>query len=88
MTENDQALSKQLGIQPIHCLANRLVDLADAKNREGYRQMLDSLGQRHGTHYQTMVNEIATRQIRMQSRDYRHNGWRVVWKEHFKRSAE
>jgi hypothetical protein len=35
-----------------------------------------------------MVNEIATRQIRMQSRDHRHNGWRVVWKEHFKRSAE
>ena len=82
MTSNEvRALAKRLGIQPCHVHANQLVDLAEKKDREGYRGKLDELFEQFGAQYQSTVNNHAKRQLRMQERDFRHNGWRSVWKE-------
>lgn len=83
MTSNEtvKATARRLGIQPCHVHANQLLDLAEKKDRDGYRAMLDELFAEHGADYQEMVNDFARRQLRMQERDFRHNGWRVVWKE-------
>ena len=82
MTSNEvRTLAKRLGIQPCHVHANQLVDLAEAKDREGYRAKLDEPFVDHGAGYQGLVNNHAKRQIRMQEWDSRHNGWRSVWKE-------
>ncbi len=75
-------LARKLGIQPCHVDANELVDLADAKDRDGYRDKLDQIERDRGKDYRYMVSEHAARQIRMQSRYHRHNGWRSVWQEH------
>ena len=88
MTSHDLQLAKTLGIQPCHVHANELVDLADAKDREGYRARLDELEAKHGRDYRYLVNEHATRQVYMQTRYHRHNPWRSVWKEYHKNQAE
>ena len=83
MTSNEsvKALAKRLGIQPCHVHANQLVDLAEAKDREGYRAKLNELLDEFGAGYQGLVNGHAKRQLRMQEWDSRHNGWRSVWRE-------
>ena len=82
MTSNELALAKKLGIQPCHVHANELVDLADAKDRDGYKNRLAELERKHGRDYKAMVSDHATRQIYMQSRYHRHNPWRAAWIEH------
>ncbi|WP_288365611.1 hypothetical protein [uncultured Marinobacter sp.] len=89
MTSHDLQLAKTLGIQPCHVHANQLVDQADAKDRVGYRAHLDKIEAKHGRHYRDLVNELATRQVHMQTRYHTHNPWRVAWKEHHRnRSSE
>lgn len=83
MTSNEsiKALARRLGIQPCHVHANQLVDLAEVKDREGYRAKLDELLDEFGAGYQGLVNSHAKRQLRMQEQHSRHNGWRSVWRE-------
>lgn len=82
-------LARKLGIQPCHVHANELVDLAEAKDREGYREKLDALEKQYGHQYRDMVNEHATRQVQMQTRYHTINGWRDEWRRYMKqRSSE
>jgi hypothetical protein len=82
--DSDKALARRLGIQPCHVHANRLLDLAEQKDREGYRALLDQIFVEHGANYQSQVNRLAKRQLRMEQHDHRINPWRSVWMENAK----
>jgi len=79
-------LACKLGIQPTHVHANQLLDLAEARDREGYRAKLDELDREYGDGYGDSVNAHAKRQLRMQNAN-RYNGWRSVWQEWKKSTA-
>lgn len=75
-------LAKRLGIQPCHVHANELVDLADAKDREGYQRRLEEIERDHGRALRDLASAHARRQVYMQTRYHRHNPWRAAWKEY------
>lgn len=81
VTSNERQIAKALGIQPCHVHANELLDLADAKDRDGYRAALQAIEAKHGRDYRSMVGALVERQLHMQSRYHTHNPWRTVWKE-------
>lgn len=79
--ETDQDLARRLGIQVCHVRANELVDLAEQKDRDGYRRRLDELEKEHGIAHRDLVADHAARQIKMEKHDYRFNPWRSAWIE-------
>lgn len=74
-------LAAKLGMQECHVHANELVDLADAKDRHGYKDRLEELEREFGLDYRMLVSSHAVRQVQMQTRYYTHNAWRHVWRE-------
>jgi len=66
-------------VRPEHEAANRLVDLAHAGDRDGYKALLIKLADEFRPTVYESIKRMAAREYRSEVSDYRFAAWRMDW---------